>query len=163
MDKTEEYSALAAFTALAPFAVGGLAGLLMTARLPQDSSLDAAALVVLAVGVLALAVSLLHLGRPWRAPLALRRVGASWLSREILLFGSFLAALGLYALLPLLKVGTRALNMIGLAGVVFGLIGTVVTGRIYRLRARPSVGSSYGRIGDRLFADQRVRLGAHGR
>ncbi len=138
MDKTEEYGTLTAFTLLAPFAVGALTGLLLTAQSPSDATPDAAALAVLAVGVLALAVSLLHLGRPWRAPLALRRIGASWLSREILFFGLFLILLGLYGLLPVLHVGAIALKVIGLAAVVIGLIGTLLTGEIYRLRSRPS-------------------------
>ncbi len=54
-------------------------------------------IVALAVGVLALAASTLHLGRPlqaWRAVLGLR---TSWLSREILMFGLFSSAAAAYA------------------------------------------------------------------
>lgn len=138
MDRTEEYGTLAAFTALAPLAVGGLAGLLVAPYLRLEPGIDWPAIVVLAVGLLALAVSLLHLGRPWRAPLAVRRLASSWLSREVILFGLFLIALGCYAMLPILNPGSLALYLVGIAGVVIGLVGTVATGETYRLHARPS-------------------------
>jgi DMSO reductase anchor subunit len=54
-------------------------------------------LFALTLGVLALAASIFHLGRPqyaWRAFIGLR---TSWLSREILAFGAFAALTGLYA------------------------------------------------------------------
>ncbi len=138
MDKTEEYGTLAVFTALAPLAVGGLAGLLMVPHLRSEPEVDWASLLVLATGLVALGVSVLHLGRPWRAPLTLRRMSTSWLSREVLLFGLFLVALGFYALLPILNLGMTILFLIGLAGVTIGLAGTVATGQIYRLHARPA-------------------------
>ena len=64
-----------------------------------------AAIFILATGILALAASLFHLGRPWRAPLALLRLTSSWLSREVFLFGLFLVALGIYAVLPVMNLG----------------------------------------------------------
>lgn len=137
-DKNEEYAALAVFTALAPLAVGGLVGLLVSPALSQVLGIDWAAVVVLGVGFLALVVSLLHLGRPWRAPLALARLATSWLSREIILFGLFLFALACYAVLPVLKLGVLALYLVGFAGAIIGLVGTVATGEIYHLRSRPS-------------------------
>jgi Fe-S-cluster-containing dehydrogenase component/DMSO reductase anchor subunit len=54
-------------------------------------------LLALTLGVLALAASTFHVGRPlhaWRAFIGLR---TSWLSREILAFGAFAALTGLYA------------------------------------------------------------------
>jgi formate dehydrogenase iron-sulfur subunit len=54
--------------------------------------------VALALGLLALGASTLHLGRPlyaWRALIGLR---TSWMSREILAFGLFAGAASLYAL-----------------------------------------------------------------
>ncbi len=59
------------------------------------------ALVALALGLLALAASLAHLGRPWlawRAVLGLRR---SWLSREIVAFGAYAGLAGIHAALRL--------------------------------------------------------------
>jgi formate dehydrogenase iron-sulfur subunit len=54
-------------------------------------------LLALTLGLLALAASIFHLGRPqyaWRAFIGLK---TSWLSREILAFGAFAALTGLYA------------------------------------------------------------------
>jgi DMSO reductase anchor subunit len=139
MDRTEEeYGALAAFTALAPLAVGGLVGLLETPALRPVHGIDWATMVVLSTGLLALIASMLHLGRPWRAPLALLRLDTSWLSREVLLFGLFLIALGGYAILPVLKLGSPGLVLIGIAAALIGLAGTVATGATYRLHSRPS-------------------------
>ena len=55
------------------------------------------AVTALGFGLLALAASLFHLGRPqfaFRAVLGLRH---SWLSREIVAFGAFAALASLYA------------------------------------------------------------------
>jgi DMSO reductase anchor subunit len=138
MESREEYGTLVVFTALAPLAVGGLVGLLMAPSLRPMPRVDWAAMIVLATGLLALIVSLLHLGRPWRAPLALLRLDTSWLSREVLLFGLFLITLGGFAILPVLNVGSLVLTVIGLAGAIIGMAGTLATGETYRLHARPS-------------------------
>lgn len=53
----------------------------------------------LAAAVIALAASLLHLGRPHLAHRALRGLRHSWLSREIVAFGGFAGLAGLSALL----------------------------------------------------------------
>jgi DMSO reductase anchor subunit len=137
-DQSEDHAALVGFTALAPLAVGGLLGLLVVTGLRLGSGVDWAAMVVLATGLLALIVSFLHLGRPWRAPLALLRLGNSWLSREILLFGLFLVAVGCYAILPVSSLSSLVLYLIGIAGAIIGLAGTVATGATYRLHSRPS-------------------------
>ncbi len=138
MDKSEETGSLVGFTALAPLAVGGLLGLLMSPSFSQVSGIDWAAMVVLASGLLALVVSLFHLGRPWRAPLAVIRISSSWLSREVILFGLFLFTLGGYAVLPVLSPGSADRYLVGFIGASIGLVGTIATGATYRLHARPS-------------------------
>jgi anaerobic dimethyl sulfoxide reductase subunit C (anchor subunit) len=138
MNRSEEYGTLAAFTALAPLAVGGLIGLLVAQGAGLEREIDWAAMVILATGLLALVASLFHLGRPWRAPLAILRIATSWLSREVILFGMFLFILGCYAIFPILNLGSVARYIIGFAGAVIGLVGTFATGETYRLRARPS-------------------------
>lgn len=138
MEKSEEYGSLVGFTALAPIAVGGLVGLLVASSSRQAAGIDWAAIVVLVTGLLALVISLFHLGRPWRAPLALMHLASSWLSREVILFGLFLLTLGSYAILPLLTQGDLGRHYVGLAGATIGLVGTVATGATYRLHARPS-------------------------
>ena len=138
MEISEEYGSLVGFTALAPLAVGGLVGLLAASNSRQASGVDWAAMVVLSTGLLALVISLFHLGRPWRAPLALMRLASSWLSREVILFGLFLLTLGCYAILPLLNPASLSRYILGLVGATIGLVGTVATGATYRLHARPS-------------------------
>jgi len=138
MNRNEEYGTLTAFTALAPLAVGGLVGLLVAQGVRMGTGIDWAAVVVFTTGLLALAASLFHLGRPWRAPLALLHLETSWLSREILFFGLFLIILGCYAILPVLNLGILARYLIGLVGAIIGLVGTFATGETYRLHARPS-------------------------
>jgi DMSO reductase anchor subunit len=138
MDKNEEYGALVAFTTLAPLAVGGLAGLLLATSKSQAPGLDWAAVLILAVGLLALAASLFHLGRPWRAPLALLRVGTSWLSREVLLFGLFLLTLAIYVIIPVKSLGSLVRNLVGIVAVMIGLFGTIATGETYHLHSHPS-------------------------
>ncbi len=138
MDKSEEFGSLVVFTALAPMAVGGLLGLLIASGAGAATGVDWSAIVVLIIGVLALVISLFHLGRPWRAPLALIRLTSSWLSREVLFFGLYLAILTCYALLPLINAGYVERNIVGGLAVALGLVGLVATGKTYRLHARPS-------------------------
>ena len=138
MDKSEEYKTLAPFTALAPLAVGGLLGLLVAPVAKPIAGIDMAAMVVLATGILALIASLFHLGRPWRAPLALLHIAGSWLSREVFLFGLFLVFLGVYAVLPVINSGGLLRTIIGVAGVIIGLLGTLATGKTYQLHSRPA-------------------------
>jgi formate dehydrogenase iron-sulfur subunit len=86
---------------LTQLAVGTVLALLATPLLPTVAAERPAtlptALVALSAAAVALAASVLHLGRPlqaWRALLGLRR---SWLSREILAFGLFAPAAAAYA------------------------------------------------------------------
>ena len=138
MNKSEEYGTLVIFTALSPLAVGGLFGLLVTPVTKSNPGTDWAAMTVLSTGALALVISLLHLGRPWRAPLALRRFNSSWLSREVILFGVFLVLLGFYGIMPAIIQDSLVLHLFGFTAAISGLAATVATGETYRLRARPS-------------------------
>ncbi len=138
MNRNEGYGTLTAFTALTPLAVGGLIGLLLVVGLRMEPGIDWAAMVVLATGILALATSIFHLGRPWRAPLALLRLSTSWLSREVILFGLFLLTLGCYSVMPILNWGNQVRTFVGFAAAIIGLAGTIASGETYRLKARPS-------------------------
>jgi formate dehydrogenase iron-sulfur subunit len=90
----------------------------------------------LGFGLLALAASTLHLGRPqyaFRAVIGLRH---SWLSREIVSFGAFAAAAGLFAAVCWLVPHSRWLSLLegavalsGIAGVLCSVMIYVVTGR----------------------------------
>jgi Fe-S-cluster-containing dehydrogenase component len=91
------------------------------------------ALTALVIGLVALAASTLHLGRPlgaWRAFLGLRK---SWLSREIVVFGLFAAlALSYTATVWLPKLATTGIqNSLGWATAVSGVIGVFCSAMIY--------------------------------
>jgi anaerobic dimethyl sulfoxide reductase subunit C len=93
------------------------------------------AFVVMAFGLL---VSLLHLGHPLRAYLALFNVRASWVSREVwlaLLFSAAAAAflVGLHG-----GVGPRILDAMAASAILLGLAFVASMSAIYRLPAQPA-------------------------
>lgn len=138
MSEAEENRALIVFTSLAPLSVGGFAGLLAIGADGTAGKMVVPLAVMLAVGVLALAASLLHLGRPFRAPWAIVHCSSSWLSREVILFGMYLAALALYGFSVASNLWTDVLGFLGPLAALFGLLGVYATGRVYQLRARPA-------------------------
>ncbi|AFL87522.1 Fe-S-cluster-containing hydrogenase subunit [Terriglobus roseus DSM 18391] len=91
----------------------------------------------------ALNVSVFHLGRPayaWRAMKMWRR---SWLSREVLCFSLFMlsivvsAAASWASALGVVWAGP-VVQSAAVAGVVFGLMGTLASAFIYLVKARPA-------------------------
>ncbi len=91
-----------------------------------------------AAGAVALAVSVLHLGRPAVAWKAMRNIRRSWLSREVALFGAFSVATFVYAGTSLLaeRADGPAL-VLGAAATVLGAAGVYASGRLYQVPARP--------------------------
>jgi len=88
------------------------------------------AAIAVAVGLIALGASLLHLGRPlyaFRAVLGLRR---SWLSREIVAFGAFANLAGLEAV--------HAHPVIGASAAIAGVGGVVCSMMVYAATRRES-------------------------
>ena len=92
------------------------------------ASNGAGRLTAAVLALVALAVSLVHLGRPIYAWKALRNLRRSWLSREVALFGAYggLAALavGLPAAAPL--------------AALVGVAGVYASGRLYMVPGRPA-------------------------
>ena len=86
-------------------------------------------------GAVALAASVLHLGRPVHAWKSLRNLRHSWLSREVALFGAFAAVAMVYAVSWLVGLPTIA---VGGTGVAIGLAGVYASGRLYLVPARPA-------------------------
>jgi len=89
-----------------------------------------------AVGMLGLAASTLHLGRPWLAYRAIIGWKTSWLSREVLAFGAFAAAASAYAATPLLSLAGLNISatwsgVLGGAVAVSGLTGVFCSVMIY--------------------------------
>jgi len=102
----------------------------------DDAATGALATIGLVTGLVALAASVLHLGRPllaWRAVLGIRR---SWLSREILAFGAFagagVAQAGLRAIggPPALVSAAEATMVAG------GVVGVTCSVRLYAVTGR---------------------------
>jgi DMSO reductase anchor subunit len=60
------------------------------------------------------------------------------LSREVILFGLFIIMLGIYTFLPFVTQNTLTRFIVGIFGAIIGLAGTIATGEIYRLQARPA-------------------------
>jgi Fe-S-cluster-containing dehydrogenase component/DMSO reductase anchor subunit len=92
--------------------------------------------VALGVGVLALAASLLHLGRPlyaWRAVIGLRH---SWLSREIVAFGGFAGLAAAYAVAVFADAPPDAVRAVGAVTSLTGLVGVGCSVMIYAVTRR---------------------------
>lgn len=96
------------------------------------------AAVVIVLG-LAAAISLFHLGRPWRAVLALNNLKRSWLSREILFELVFMALAASLALLVLKKTYRPTLVRI-LVALAFSasLLFIISMVKLYMMRTVPT-------------------------
>jgi DMSO reductase anchor subunit/ferredoxin len=113
------------------FAVGlvlesHLSPALLNAFRPLQSAL------ALALGLLALGASTMHLGRPLYAFRAIIGLRHSWLSREILAFGLFAGTATMYAAAVWSrKFATETLQALGWSVVVTGLVGVFCSVMIY--------------------------------
>lgn len=116
--------------------------------------------ILLFVTVVALNISVFHLGRPAYAWRALKMWRRSWLSREVLFFGLFFSALTaltaaswIMALpaavtssihlswlqhIHVLAYTTQFLAALGWTAAVFGIAGTIASAYIYLVPARPA-------------------------
>jgi len=134
--RAHSHPALVVMLVLTQLSVGAFCvETLLRALFPANLMMQLSAvhsLVALAVGLLALGTSTLHLGRPlaaWRAVIGLR---TSWLSREIVIFGLFAGLAMLHAtgfwFRPM-----RAFNSAGLslAVAITGLLGVFCSVMIY--------------------------------
>ena len=119
------------------------AGTLVVALLSHHSDPIVLTLILVLTGF-TLNIAVLHLGRPayaWRAIKMWRR---SWLSREVLLFGLFFAALtavtaaSWLAVTHALPLATPILAALQFLAPVFGLAGIFASARIYLVPARPA-------------------------
>lgn len=121
---------LVAFTTLAILGAGQLTGPLVSlaAGHPWSSSrlVGLAGVALLAAG---LGASLLHLGRPWLSPLALRRAGRSRLSTEVALAAILLAAAALAVLVD-------GAVIIASATAILALAFLLALGQVYNLRGQ---------------------------
>jgi len=103
--------------------------------------------IALGTGLLALAASILHLGRPHLAFRAVLGFKTSWLSREIIAFGLFANLATVYALcfwfkplerfLTRLFLGVEPFNILACSVLVSGILGISCSIMVYRDTKRP--------------------------
>jgi anaerobic dimethyl sulfoxide reductase subunit C (anchor subunit) len=139
--------ALIVFTLLAQMAVGAFVVLgvvhFFAARAAgqeqADRLSDRALLAIGPVVVLALVVSLFHLGNPLNAYRAVANVGTSWLSREILASVLFALVGAVFAFMQWRKLGSFGVRAV-IAGVaaVIGLFLVYSMSRVYQLPTQPA-------------------------
>ena len=131
---------LVVMTVLTQLSVGAFTSIwlleVMSARLHR-----AAAMVALAVALVALAASTLHLGRPIHAIRALKMWRRSWLSREVLLFTLFANAAAAYS--AALWFGLPKAGILGAVTVLFGAAGVGTSARLYMVPGRPAWNSPF--------------------
>ena len=99
--------------------------------------------ILLLITVVALNISVFHLGRPAYAWRALKMWRRSWLSREVLLFGLFFGTLAATTVAAWLdsrqfSMAARAVPIMAWIAVLFGVAGTIASAFIYLVPARPS-------------------------
>jgi formate dehydrogenase iron-sulfur subunit len=119
------------------------AGTLVVALLSHHAG-PIALTLILALTVFTLNISVFHLGRPAYAWRALKMWRRSWLSREVLLFGLFFAALtsltaaSWLSALHVLPLATVVLLTLKFLAPMLGLAGIVTSAFIYLVPARPA-------------------------
>lgn len=94
------------------------------------------ALVAWITTVVAIAASVLHLGRPAMAWRALLGLGHSWLSREILAFGVYGGLGALTAVAAIASLPAQVSVVAGLATSVAGLVGVFCSAQLYAVTGR---------------------------
>ncbi|MCC6190069.1 MAG: dimethyl sulfoxide reductase anchor subunit [Anaerolineales bacterium] len=104
-----------------------------------DRLSDRALLAIGPVLVLALIVSLFHLGNPLNAYRAVANVASSWLSREILASVLFTAVGAVFAVMQWRKLGSFTLRAVIAAGAaVIGLFQVYSMSMVYQLPTQPA-------------------------
>jgi len=127
---------LVLMTVLTQMAVGAITALSISAALLPAPASRWAALAIVAIAVFALGASTLHLGRPAYAFRALSMWRRSWLSREVLFFSLFAAAVTFYAAVVWLRLPWSFAA--GTAASLLGAAGVYASARLYLVAARPA-------------------------
>ncbi len=139
--------ALIAFTIIAQMSVGSFLVLgvmhFLAARKAgneeADRLSDRALLAIGPVLVLGILASLLHLGNPLGAPLAISNLANSWLSREIFLGVTFAAVGGLFAIMQWRKISTFAVrNVVAIIAALVGVGLVYSMANVYMIRTQPA-------------------------
>ncbi len=131
---------LVMMTVLTQLSVGAFAAVWSLQLTGAFARLSVAALTSLAVAIIALAASTLHLGRPIHAYRAMKMWRRSWLSREVLLFTAFSAVATIYS--ATLWFGSHVGITVGAFTVALGCGGVTASACIYCVPSRPAWNTS---------------------
>ncbi|MGH9155839.1 MAG: DmsC/YnfH family molybdoenzyme membrane anchor subunit [Acidimicrobiales bacterium] len=127
---------LVALTLLTQLALGTVTATVL-AEAAGGRRLAGGAVGAAVAGVVAMAASMFHLGRPARALKALRNLRTSWLSREVALLSAFAGLSLVYAAVWEGWAGPLPRLPIGIAAVAAGAAGVYASGRLYLVPSRP--------------------------
>jgi anaerobic dimethyl sulfoxide reductase subunit C (anchor subunit) len=104
-----------------------------------DRMADRSLLAIGPLVVLALLVTLFHLGNPLNAPRALTNFGSSWLSREIILAAIFSVLGAVFAFMQWRKISSpNVRKVLGLVTAAVGLVLVYAMAMVYQLPTVPA-------------------------
>jgi Fe-S-cluster-containing dehydrogenase component/DMSO reductase anchor subunit len=130
-------------TVLTQISFGGFAALFM-GQLLSIFGFDLAApslfmlIAIFIPAAIGLPLSALHLGRPILAYTAMKNIKSSWLSREALALGVYVALLPILGILFYFELASIFKVLFELAIFAIGAYGIYAQSMIYRIKARPS-------------------------
>ncbi|MBM4765253.1 DmsC/YnfH family molybdoenzyme membrane anchor subunit [Bacillus sp. B15-48] len=134
----ENSMTLVVFTFLSQMAIGAFAALFFLDAYKEKVSKRSAftsLIAILVVSVVAVIVSVFHLGHPFSAYMAILNFGDSWLSREIVFFPAFMLFVFLYAFMAKTKEQKR---LFGWVTIILGTVTIYSTAMIYIIPAVPA-------------------------
>jgi anaerobic dimethyl sulfoxide reductase subunit C (anchor subunit) len=134
----EHSMTLVVFTFLSQMAIGAFATLFYLDAFKEKVSSRSSMmnlLVILVVSLIAVIVSVFHLGHPFAAYRAILNIGESWLTREIVFFPAFMLFVFLYGFYAKTKHQKRTFGWIT---TILGALTIYSTGMIYTIPAVPA-------------------------
>ncbi|MFN7253232.1 MAG: dimethyl sulfoxide reductase anchor subunit family protein [Anaerobacillus sp.] len=134
----EQSITLVIFTFLSQLAIGAFATIFLFEAYQQKISKRAtfiSLISILSISVVAIIVSMFHLGHPFEAYKAILNFGNSWLSREIVFYPLFMLLVFYYGFVAKKDATKKAT---GWAAVVMGMITIYSTAMIYTIPAIPA-------------------------
>jgi anaerobic dimethyl sulfoxide reductase subunit C (anchor subunit) len=134
----EHSMTLVVFTFLSQMAIGAFATLFFLDAYKEKVSKRSAFIslvAILAVSVVAVIVSVFHLGHPFAAYRALLNFDDSWLTREIVFFPSFMLFVFLYTFVAKTK---KQKQPIGWITIILGVVTIFCTAMIYTIPSVPA-------------------------
>lgn len=134
----EHSMTLVFFTFLSQIAIGGFITLFLLDTWKKNISSKAvfvSLVTILALSVVAVIISVFHLGHPFAAYKALLNFDESWLSREIVFFPTFMLFVFVYAFLAKSE---KTKKVYGILGTIFGVVTIFCTAMIYTIPSMPA-------------------------